>query len=467
MSTLPRALSSLSTRFTGLSSSVIRCESSTARNGCRPNSTISFSLPASAIARLSTFQVHATVTCEATGDSIALIPDDIMGLIQRCEVSCNGTLISGGSTYYNVINAAKRSLTGKRADCIVQHGELITSATDSYGTTQTEVDETKNPTGDGTVLTPPTRAPYQCGQGVDASAKQGEKAEVSFGGWEYGMLACDQEYVDLELLGTLTVKLTMAPASVLVNTLKDANDLINPGNVGTGACSYQLDNIFATMEIITVNNMAYDSVLSQQIQTAGYVPITFKEAQCTRSSHNSLTRVNVSSRSLDRIMVGFRDVDLDVGGVSHQDVGSKLDSYLPYGFKTAAINVFGSDAYGSNPKMHFDLGGTRWPQFEASANKEWIMLKKQALYDDEKKDTRYQFNESGLSCYKVSNILAAKLNLAGSSSAELATGIDSRGAALTLSVNSTGVNQGAVCYFITECSSLLMAGQGRQLQVLR
>lgn len=462
MSTLPRALSSLSNRFTGISSSVIRVESSTARNGCRPNSTISFSLPASAIARLSTFQVHATVTCEATGDSIALIPDDIMGLIQRCEISCNGTLISGGSTYYNVINAAKRSLTGKRADCIVQHGELITSATDSYGITSSDTTS-----GDGTVTSPPTRAPYQCGQSVDP-AKQGEKADVSFGGWEYGMLACDQEYVDLELLGTLTVKLTLASAPVLVNALKDANGLIDPGNVGTGACSYTLDGIFATMEIITVNNMAYDSVLSQQIQTAGYVPITFKEAQCTRSSHNSLTRVNVSSRSLDRILVGFRDADLDVGGVSHQDVGSKIDSYQPYGFKTAAINVFGSDAYGVyDPKIHFDLGGTRFPQFSSAANKEWVMLKKQALYDDEKKDTRYQFNESGLSCYKVSNILAAKLNLAGSSSAELATGIDSRGAALTLSVNSTGVNQGAVCYFITECSSLLMAGQGRQLQVLR
>ncbi len=453
MSTLPRALSSLGNRFTGVSSSVIRVESSTARNGARPNSTISFSLPASCIARLSTFQVHATVTCEATGDSIGLLPDDIMGLIQRCEVSCNGTLISGGSTYYNVINAAKRSLTGKRADCLVQHGELLTSQTDSY-----------DATGSGE---PPTRAPYQCGQSVDTS-KKGEKAEVSFGGWEYGLLKCDQEYVDLELLGTLTVKLTLAPATVLVNALKDADGLIDPGNVGTGVCSYTLDNIFATMEIVTINNPAYDAVLSQQLQSAGYVPVTYKDAQCTRSSHNSLTRVNVSTRSLDRIMVGFRDADLDVGGVSHQDVGSKIDSYQPYGFKTAAINVFGSDAYGiSDPKIHFDLGGTRFPQFESSANKEWVMLKKQALYDDEKKDTRYQFNESGLSAYKVSNILAAKLNLAGSSSAELATGIDSRGSALSLSINSTGVKQGAVCYFITECSCLLMAGPGRQLQCLR
>lgn len=454
MSSLPRALSSFATRFTGVSSSVIRIETSTARNGARPSSTISFSLPASAIARLSTFQVHATATCEATGDSIGLLPDDIMGLIARCEVSCNGTLISGGSTWYNVINAAKRSLTGKRADCLVQHGELLTSATDSY-----------DATGGGE---PPTRAPYQTGQSVDASSKKGEKAEVSFGGWEYGMLACDQEYVDLELLGTVTVKLTLAPATVLVNAKLGEGNTITVGTVGTGSCSYQLDGLYGTLEIITCNNMAYDAVLSQQLQTAGYVPITFKEAQCTRSSHNSLTRVNVSSRSLDRIMVGFRDVDLDVGSASHQQVGSKIESYQTYGNQTAAINVFGEDAYGvSDPKIHFDLGGTRWPQFEAAANKEWIMLKKQALYDDEKKDTRYQFNESGLSALKVSNILAAKLNLAGSSSAELATGIDSRGAALTLSVNSTGVKQGAVCYFITECSCLLMAGQNRQLQILR
>ena len=424
----------------GVSSNVIRIESSSARNGIRPNSTISFALPAATIGRLSTFQIHGKFS--TTGAS--KLPDDIMMLVQRCECSANGVLISGGSTYYNTIRALKKALTGKRADRVRQHGSLIT--TDMVGNAYT--------------------------------GSTGETSIASIGGWDYGLLACDTDYVDTELIGNIVIKITLASPDVLI---------------GAGA-TYTVDDVYATMECISINNPLYDSMISQQLSTAGYVPITFPEAQCTKSTHNTLTRVNCSSRSLRRIMVGFKHKNMDVAGPEVLTSGGKetiWDGTIPDGgafvekvakdgnpyTATAPCNVFGSatqssaaSIMASDDSAYFDMGGSRFPQFEARLGNEWIMLRKQALYHEELHDELIRKDLCGTDIFDVANVLAAKLSLSGSASSTLASGIDSRGAAVTLSVNTTGTigqSTNTVCYFCTETDSLLQVGSQRQIALLR
>ena len=76
----------------------------------------------------------------------------------------------------------------------------------------------------------------------------------------------------------------------------------------------------------------------------------------------------------------------------------------------------------------------------------------------------------GTDIFDVANVLAAKLSLSGSASSTLASGIDSRGAAVTLSVNTSGTigqSTDTVCYFCTETDSLLQVGAQRQIALLR
>lgn len=427
-----KQLSFLASRFSGVSKNSIRMESSSARNGVRSGSVITVSLPSASLAELSSLTLHA--------DGIATnahFPEP-MNLIQRVEVICNGVSVSGNSTYYNICDSMKQALTGERRDNVTHRAVVHSANTQQVG------------------------RPSQINPGQEIKANS-ETCKINIGGWKYGMLNPSPQIIDLELLSSIQVKFTLAPDAVLVST--------------NGTPSYQLDNVFFSMSSYVINNPAYDSMISAQMSQMQYLPVTFKEVTCTKTLHSSgLSRVNISSRSIDRLFVGFKHRDLDSAGAPEL-----LDSLKPGGTQNAPYDLvsrtgtFGNSIVAQNTapfsagaQAWFSLGGSRYPQYNANLDREWLTLREQGKYDDECKDVPIKVNMSGSDVYLAQHVLVAKLDLPGNFDGhQMASGSDSRGSAITASIETTGISADTSCYFVSETSSLLQIGAGKLIQILR
>jgi len=427
-------LSYIADSFAGVSCNEVRIEPSSARNNLQPSSTVSFTLPQSAVLRLSSFTVHAVVDTLTAG---ARIPD-AMSLLARVEVSVGGQVVSGAGSYYNSAVAIRRALTGQRGDKISQHG-IVSSAN-----------------------------PYQVDHSCEAGAK--EKCRLTFSGWDYGMLSAKPEYLDSSRCGAITVRLTFADPSVLGMT------------TSTPATGFTISEVSSTIEVVSIANPAYDSMMSAVMAQKGYLPICWKEPYVIRAMHNGITRAAVSSRSLDRVLVAFRNKDNDTAarcfklpttasspvGFTHETLLAPCEIYGPLKVKAADGTEDTTRLYGDDVSFFMSFGGSRFPQYHARTGYEWPQISEHAIYNEER---------HGLPCVrygelqnKAKQVFASKLNLAGSASPCISSGVNSKAQSLIIEAHTgagfASVNE-AICFISAETSALLMLGQNREVSLSR
>lgn len=425
-------LSYIADAFAGVSAQEVRIEPSSARNNLQPSSTVSFTLPQSAVLRLSSFTVHAVVDTLTVG---ARIPD-AMSLLARVEVSVGGQVVSGAGSYYNSAVAIRRALTGQRGDKITQHG-IVSSAN-----------------------------PYQVDHTCAADAK--EKCRLTFSGWDYGMLSAKPEYLDSSKLGPITVRLTFADPSVLGMTTADA------------VTGFTISEVSSTIEVVSIANPAYDSMMSAVMAQKGYLPICWKEPYVIRAMHNGITRAAVSSRSLDRVLVAFRNKDNDTAaqcfklpltanspvGFTHEKLLAPCEIYGP--LKVKADGTEDGRLYADDVSFFMSFGGSRFPQYHARTGYEWPQISEHAIYNEER---------HGLPCVrygelqnKAKQVFASKLNLAGSASPCISSGVNSKAQSLIIEAHTgagfASVNE-AICFISAETSALLMVGNSREVSLSR
>ena len=119
----PSVLAHLSETMAGVSAQTVKIDSTSARTGLKPSSSVSFSLPQNALIDLDTLAFHAKV--EVTGGRMP----SAMSLIERFEISMGGQVISGGSSFFGVTQAILEANTGSRGDLVTEHGIVATAAT--------------------------------------------------------------------------------------------------------------------------------------------------------------------------------------------------------------------------------------------------------------------------------------------------------------------------------------------------
>jgi len=414
-----KVLGHISESMAGVSAQHVKIDASSARDGLKPSSSIAFSLPQNALIDLDTLAIHGKVTVTKGRMPSA------MSLIERFEVSIGGQVISGGSSFYGIAQAMLEANTGCRGDLVTEHGIVAAAST-----------------------------PYQGEHSVGAAGGN-EVSKVTWSNFKTGFFGtCGTRVLDTSRLPIITFRITWAPIKVLVDA---------------AATGYQIDNVFATMSVLTVSNPMYTAMQDAVISSKGFLPLPFKEFSTIRSTNNGIVRASCSSRSLDRVHVAYQAAGLDAKGPvvdSLAPFDGTIETLFPacetfcpndaYKGTTADVTALDSEFY-------LELGGVRYPQFRATLSKEWAKINRDNLYDEEHSPLD---PPCGIVQVQQKNVSLARLNLPGSNSACYSTGVNTSMQSLIIQANNTDFI-GAITYISSETTPLLMVSAAKEITLSR
>lgn len=421
-------LQNFADRFSGVSSNRVRLEVQGAKSGLGPGTTVSFTLPSATIINLKTIALNGKFKCTGTGSPKL---GSLASLFERVEVAIGGQCISPGN-YWGVAHSIHQAHSGCRGSLLGDHPILAQEGAVGY------------------------MRDHTC-----ATTK--EEFSFQFSDWSHGFLAASPSYFNTSLCGHVTVRITLAPLSVIS---------------GTTVTSYRLDDVFVDFETLSIANESYASMQSAVMSQTGYLPVPFKENYVIRTAHTGVSRASVSSRSLDRFITAIRPSANDkvataitvpangLGAGGKNQIEMKKSPATTFGPITAS----GTDLYSGDVKAFYSFGGSRFPQQEAEYESVIQKISEDALYEDEK---LYRFEKLTGKSRKANEVFAARLNLAGSSSPVIASGIDSRGQSLIVEYNTSGgttvmpPDGTAIAWLVAECTSLVMIAPDRSVSLAR
>ena len=300
MEIIPKDVAFATAALTGMNRNRYRLETNGATSA-GPSSIITITMPSNATLDLKTFRIHMDLTTTknesspaAAGDVYAKLPADVSSMFSSIEVYCGGVQITQSCSEYNTLNRILKIVRCSRdrdgsVDRLLSHGSV---------TTDDAIDDVS------VVLS-------------DFKSFLGESST---------------RYLPTNLTGDLTIRLTMAPASVLTfkeKTVTAGNDFSGATARGKAAAlTYSASNIHATIDTISLGP-AYDGMLMQRLQSEEFLPVNFKEYYTfslhgTTSTAHSL-RFSLNASSVDACYAVFRDGNYMSEGIKMQSyVGANL-----------------------------------------------------------------------------------------------------------------------------------------------
>ena len=236
------------------------------------NDVVVFELPANTIVDLRTFSVFAQGSTGGTGGTApsVVFPKHIESLIDSIQVEVNGTLVDTGFLGYNNLNKLYLDYF---------------SGVDRNSTTRSLMQQ-----GDLTTLGHTTGA---IGSSAVAISKLETNTPIVFNSF-LGFLAAKCPIIDTSILGQVRVMFRLAPSSVL---------LIG-GTANPTSWFYNLANIFATIDVISMNDGMYYDMIQQRLAQAP-LEIMFDRYyvfQNGATGAGQTTRWSVSTQSLDWVI---------------------------------------------------------------------------------------------------------------------------------------------------------------------
>lgn len=263
MSAYPKSMQFAVSRLAGYSKNGVKLRpmsQSTAVAG----DVVVFELPVNTIVDLRTFSILSLgSTSGATGTGNAVrFPKHVESLIDSIQVEINGTLIDSGFLTYHQLNKLYMDYfcgVDKNATLrsLMQNGDL--TATGAI---------TSNAATDG----------------LDSNVL------LCFNSF-LGFLSCKCPVIDTSILGQVRVLVRLAPNSVLLGK-------------GTFTAGYSLSNIFATIDVISVNDGFYYDMVQQRLAEAP-IEVMFDRYYVFQNgigSGGQTTRWAVSTQSLDWVI---------------------------------------------------------------------------------------------------------------------------------------------------------------------
>lgn len=470
-------------RMQGYSTNIFKIESHAKDTGVAGD-VIVFDLPSNAIVNLRSFKVFFNASADKVAGKGARLPP-VQDLFERVEVSVGGIILSQGTNFVNVLTEAKKALEGDHTDVAMGHPEYVRHI--SYVGKQ-PFDNTENE-----VYT--SNDPLFC---VDR--------------FEGFLGTAEPRLLDTSILPEIRIRITLATDNVLAtsthsetigalaDTFANTSGAANGSGPGRGTrvsgARYELSAIHATIECIGLADQTYDNMISAMMSQQGFLEIPYKSYDCFQDTHTGSSRFTVSTQSLDRIWVAWRDVDYNTQdtpltvegykiagayvsgaddafnnvadiGMPQFDIGGVLstnkEKYVGRYFNFCEPVSFSNDpGTGLGWKAQLQLNGAYYPQFAASLPQLYQISKNsiQSRKCREMSMRQYQKNYC-VQCFR--------LNLIDSEQQRLLSGLDTR------SVNLQGILSTAgsanllggqnVCIF-TESTSTLRVGAGRSVEIL-
>ena len=342
MEVIPKDVAFATAALTGMNRNRYRLETNGATSA-GPSSIVTITMPSNALLDLKTFRItmdvattknEATLGTPAPGDVYAKLPADVSSLFSAVEVYCGGVQITQSCSEYNTVNRILKIVRSSRdrdgsVDRLLSHGSITTDAA---------IDDVS----------------------VVLSDFKGFLGESS------------TRYLPTNLTGDLTIRLTMAPASVLTfkeHSVADGGSFSGEtARAKAAALTYAASNIHATIDTISLGS-AYDSMLMQRLQSEEFLPVNYKEYYTfslhgTTSNAHSL-RFSLNASSVDACYAVFRDGNYMSNGIKLQTyLGANLaDAHCANAFYFKSFN--NSNHKRGSLKYKWTVANVSYPQYSA------------------------------------------------------------------------------------------------------
>jgi len=310
-----------------------------------PGRVVTVNLP-EALLDMKSFKFNFDVTTTSVGTSTNIVhgglPDGASSLISRMEVYLNGQQIQQGAQEYGTVCRLLRISRASR-----DHEGSVTRAL-SHGFVNTS-----------------------------SSRNTAESAAVCISEW----LGCIGEsscrYWPLHLMGSMQIRLTFAPQSVLSFKQTGSGDfgadfsgasaITNAGNI-----SYSVSNMYFTVDSVSIGDVYDKMLLSRLSEPDAYIPInakeyyTFLHDNITAAQHTN--RFSLSASSVDRIYSTCRDSNYQSRGIkSHLMTASSLsETGLENAFRFRSFNNKTTDTLKGDLRWQFSINNVPHPQHRAN-----------------------------------------------------------------------------------------------------
>lgn len=448
-------------RLQGVSTNYFRLEPQNSATASA-NKIIRFHLPSNALLNMRSLKFLFSAST-AGANAGGRLPPSIDSLIARYELSAGGQQIAQGFNDTNVFLHAKRAIAGDNCDTVLGHPEMVRakSYVDGFGDSGTSTLATNE---------------------NESYPTTNNQTQFCVGAWEGFLGSCEPAILDTALLPDMVLTLYLADNSVLssVNGVNldgaGGNDITDDG---AGNATFSIDNFHLVVETLGLADSVYENMLERRM-AEGFLEIPFKQYFSFPDTHTGTTRWSVSTQSLDRVWIAFRDPAYNTQGGAIRISGYKKDGEGTTGvpdydsggvlgtgeekYTTKYFNFAEDAASGQKPTYQLQLNNAMMPQFKATAEDWWCITKNSvpmSLYEPKVKTLDQYKNNYFVMC--------ARLNLPDSEAGREISGLDTRGINLNGSFQSSGVDAATApnLMIFAECTSTLRVGAGRAIEVVQ
>ena len=429
------------------------------------NKVVRFTLPQNALINTKNIALHFSANADQVADQGGRLPAKIDSLIDRYSVEVGGVQVASGFNGYGLFKHLKDALSHNKCDAGLGHPEMVR----------------QNSYVDNSVI---------AGIGNETYASTNNQTQFCIDKWE-GMLGSLAPCVlDSSILPTITLTLFLASDDVLSSVagigLRGSGGNTEIVGNGNGGARWSMENIRLVVETFGLPDATYDGLVEGMMEQQGFLELSYKNIYSFENSHTGSSRVAVSSQSVDRVWCAFRDTNFSTqGGVirveGHKGHGGYVSSTsggnndfdvgIPsydYGgvlgtnsekYVGKYFNMKEGAAAGKKPTYQLQVGGAYVPQFKATAE-EMLQISKSSVEEGEMDKVmtldQYKTNFFGF---------CVRFNLPNSEELREVSGLNTKGMALDMFINSDGQDTRNLTTFV-ETSASLRVGSAKQIEVL-
>ena len=432
-------------RLSGNSTNIFRL-SSVNTTTVQNNGVIQINLPTNGCLNLRSFALHFNCKINNSSSTVhAGLPQDLSSLISRIELLCAGSPIDQGALQYNTIKRLQNNVFHK----LDKRDSDMRVINNSY---------------------PPD---------ISAATVPATPTNFCIDEWLGFLGTAEPSFLESGLVGMMSLRIYLADTSVLRLSAAKASGQV---------LSYELSDIYATMESVSIADGVYDISLAQNIEKQGYLEMvyqsyySFTDAQTSAANGlASSSRFSVASQSINLLMGTVRSTDDTSGAVvTSYNTGTQEEITKggpPLGvLKVAPYFNFFSRGCGS---LGFIVNNSRYPNYNCSPA-DWFHIMGVA-----KNETGGDSNDRGglttaASEWTENNFVAcARLchsgDLVPGGNGRRISGFNSMGTSALLNFQSLPAGTGSTpapvvgsveVFVVAQCSSSLRIGAGRAIEVI-
>ena len=479
MSVMESALSFYAKKLAGYTTNTFKIQPAGKTSGIQANDILTISLPSNSIVSLRSFKVFfncGIVEADGTTGQNARLPAKIDSLFSRVEILVGGVQVSQGNSFYNVLRHLKDAVCGDKSNPVNGHPEIVRNVSSAGSSVAFVNNANEGQLGATTALGSPFISTSDSPYCVDY--------------WEGFLGTAEPRLLDNSLLPSIQIRLTLAPNSVLTNSINVAatsttlfadNSSANTfAKAGSGTVSYELNNLYATIECVSIADETLDAMYADMMSEQGYLPVPFKNYYAFSQSHSGSSKFQVSTQSLDRVWTALRPSTSITGSASQPDLRD-------YNTQSGPLPVVGyvpvpnTVRHGStkekyvSPAFFFSPTGASMT-YQLQINNAFIPQApltgaELASYTGSNLPPHeYLPDDLSMAEYLTSAcVQCTRLNLAYSEDKRIISGLDTRNSNVMCSLNTTGTpytNATFDSIVFLECTSEMRISSGRQIVVV-